>query len=972
MTVPRRTSARQPLSLLAGAVLLLLLPAAAWATRALDMDWRSLETEHFDVHYYVGEEELARRVASVAEDAYATLVPLFDFVPVDRCQVILTDHLDASNGLTSTIPYDKIVLYAYPPDADGELGSYDDYLHMLFFHEYAHLLHLNTVGGVPWFVNTVLGKTMQPNGVLPKWYVEGIATVVESRVTGRGRVDSSRTDMILRAAVLGGAWLSLDELTGGPLKRPRSSGWYLYGGEFLTWVARQVGFERVVAFQHAYGRRLIPYGLNLLGADTLGRTFADLYDEWSRAIAAEADAVRARVAARGPIRAGVPLTTNAEEHESPRISPDGRTVAWVEYDGHALQNLHVFDFATGASRAVAVCDGYCLGLDWAPDGRHLLFERYAWDGSVYYRRDLFRADVATGAVERLTVGRRVREMDVDGVTGRVAWVATEFGRTALVVWDPATAATRTVVPYHGYDQLEGPRWSPDGTRLVYSAWVDGDGRRDLFVAAADGRTPPRRLTWDDALDLQATWSPDGRHVLWASDPDGIYDLYALRLEDGRRFRVTNVVTGAFQPDVDPNGERIVFAHYGAWGYDVHTMPYRPEEWTPVDSPTPTPPEAAPYDPPAATVATDDDYSPFFSVLPRRIEPTWFLDQTGFGNVGLQLTGSDALDQHTWVASLDYAIQSARLSEALVYTNRQLPVDLGVTFSHFEWDRSAYFDGIETPFSERVIAGSVDAAIPFPNVLSGFSLGVGYTVHWAGDIDLARPAPEPDDLVPYVPEDGLLSGFYVSWSYSAVRKTLYGIDGEEGRSVWLRVSVNHPALGSDYETVALRWQWREHLEAPWARHHVFNVRLTHGIAAGHPAFRGGFSLGGLPPQDLFTALANQQQLSGTHLRGYPASAFSGDQFYLATVEYRFPIWDIFRGIGTFPVWASRVTGAVFVDAGHAFSGPMADSYPRVGVGAELRLQTDLFYSFGASFRLGYAYGVMEAGEHQFYFVLGGWP
>jgi len=95
-------------------------------------------------------------------------------------------------------------------------------------------------------------------------------------------------------------------------------------------------------------------------------------------------------------------------------------------------------------------------------------------------------------------------------------------------------------------------------------------------------------------------------------------------------------------------------------------------------------------------------------------------------------------------------------------------------------------------------------------------------------------------------------------------------------------------------------------------------------------------------------------------------------YLLNAEYRFPLWDIFRGVGTFPVWASRLTGAVFADMGAAFSGGMDNGVPKVGVGAELRLQTTLLYRFAASFRLGYACGLMAEGEHQVYFILGASP
>lgn len=935
------------------------------------MRWHSLSTAHFDIHYYEGEEVLAAKVARIAEDVYAKLVPLFGTTPADRTQIVLTDHVDAANGLTTTVPYDHIVLYAYPPEADGELGSYDDYVHMLFVHEYAHVLHMNTVGGIPKALNTVLGKTYLPNSVAPSWLVEGLAVTVESRVTGQGRYGSSRTRMILRAALLDDQWLTLPELTEAPLKRPRASAWYLYGGELISWVAEQVGLDRLRDYLKSYGRRIIPYGINLLAKQTLGKSWWDFYLEWTALTRAREEARVAAIEEEGVV-AGTPLTTNGEEHRSPRFSPEGRFVAYLQNDGHVRQHVRVHDLATGRSRLVAECDGYCHHLAWMPDGRRLLVTRTAYEGLVYRYRQLFEVDVRTGRERQVTHGLRVREIDVSPDGTHVAFVTTAVGKTSLALLELASGELRFLVEPEGFDQLAAPRFSPDGRRIAYSAWVDGDGRRDLFVVDVEGGSP-RRVTWDAALDLDPAWSADGAHLLFASDPDGVYNIYALRLADGARFRVTNVRTGAFSPDVDAAGQRIVFRRYGGQGYDVHVLGYAPASWRAVGSAGPAPPSSAPYVEPDTKVGEATSYNPLPTLRPFRWEPTWSIDQDGLGAVGLRVSGKDAVGQHYWLTALDYAVSSQTLSELFVYTNRMLPVDIGVSFSHLTWERLAFFRDQLQRYDERVLAGSLDLAVPIPHVRRGVSVSAGYTFRLTMEVD--RPAIEhdPADLVPFIPEEGLLSGVYVGLSYSDVESSTFGFTGEKGRSVGLRYTANHPYLGSDFETHVLRWTWKEYLRSPWALHHVFVLKLQGGIRWGHDEFRGVYQLGGIPDQELFVALVNQEPLgSGARLRGFATGAFAGRQFHLLNAEYRFPILDIFRGLDTLPVWASRLTGAVFVDVGDA-ADELEQLEPNVGVGAELRLQTTLYYGvFPADLRLGYAYGVYGPGEHQVYFLLGAWP
>ena len=81
-----------------------------------------------------------------------------------------------------------------------------------------------------------------------------------------------------------------------------------------------------------------------------------------------------------------------------------------------------------------------------------------------------------------------------------------------------------------------------------------------------------QLTHDRAKDVEPTWTPDGEAVVFRSDRDGVSNLYALRLADRSVVRVTNVLGGAFQPSVSPDGRSVAYSAYSARGYDVHVAP----------------------------------------------------------------------------------------------------------------------------------------------------------------------------------------------------------------------------------------------------------------------------------------------------------------------------------------------------------------------------------------------------------------
>src|SRR4029079_7870659 len=58
-----------------------------------------------------------------------------------------------------------------------------------------------------------------------------------------------------------------------------------------------------------------------------------------------------------------------------------------------------------------------------------------------------------------------------------------------------------------------PRFSPDGTKIAFSASYDGNV--DVYVTPATGGEP-KRLTYHPMADRVIGWSPDGKRVLFAS------------------------------------------------------------------------------------------------------------------------------------------------------------------------------------------------------------------------------------------------------------------------------------------------------------------------------------------------------------------------------------------------------------------------------------------------------------------------
>ncbi len=74
-----------------------------------------------------------------------------------------------------------------------------------------------------------------------------------------------------------------------------------------------------------------------------------------------------------------------------------------------------------------------------------------------------------------------------------------------------------------------PCWSPDGSRIAFSARVDGN--RDIYLMNADG-SHVTQLTTHPASDGGPSWSPDGTMIAFESNRSGSSQVWRTNVEKG--------------------------------------------------------------------------------------------------------------------------------------------------------------------------------------------------------------------------------------------------------------------------------------------------------------------------------------------------------------------------------------------------------------------------------------------------------
>jgi dipeptidyl aminopeptidase/acylaminoacyl peptidase len=120
-----------------------------------------------------------------------------------------------------------------------------------------------------------------------------------------------------------------------------------------------------------------------------------------------------------------------------------------------------------------------------------------------------------------------------------------------------------------------PTWSPNGQYIAYlsSPPEMDDQSQEIWLWSAEDRTS-RQLTHLEGRINSFRWSPDGSHLAFADDRFGDYDIWTVRVSDGRATRLTSDSRYEVFPSWTPNGENLLYVRLNdAWtGHDVFEMP----------------------------------------------------------------------------------------------------------------------------------------------------------------------------------------------------------------------------------------------------------------------------------------------------------------------------------------------------------------------------------------------------------------
>jgi hypothetical protein len=482
--------------------------------------WKTLKSESFVLFYPEGRENQALEAFGALE-RYRGYVEDLVGRHGSRLPVVLTDAGTESNGFADFM-FRRIHLFLYPP-SDGDLAFGPSWWALEGVHEYTHWLHLTSASGLPGALAWALGDAYAPNVFVPSWLAEGLAVYAESGVTPYGgRLNDGTFDAYLATRVPSRRPPSLVEATFVPPAYPGGTAPYLFGGEFVRYLAETYGREALSRFIRSYGASPLSYlspllplaGLDRTARSVFGKRFAALWQDW---LAREAERARADGTAEQPLgppawRMGTPVVHSGRLY-SLRSSP----APAGPFESRWRHELRVLDPASGKqSLLLRSASAFTAGLR-------------ARDGRLYYAVEELRGGLAN--VEMLSYG----------------------SCSVIYAYDPERGRSRRVLK----ESLRAFEPLPGGDIVLSRDRTDGFGSQILLWSSqpGHGEANPRLLLSSEYLVREIL--VEGERIFVSARRDG-ENFRIYRVEPGS-FRLTSFMPGPYTSGgMSLAGDRLLF------------------------------------------------------------------------------------------------------------------------------------------------------------------------------------------------------------------------------------------------------------------------------------------------------------------------------------------------------------------------------------------------------------------------------
>lgn len=230
----------------------------------------------------------------------------------------------------------------------------------------------------------------------------------------------------------------------------------------------------------------------------------------------------------------------------------------LRFGAHRVADA-VYEALTGVPGAFSTRIAYITATGLGPDQRYEL---------VVADADGFGPQSIVGSPEPLLSPA----WSPDG--RKLAYVSFEQGNSEIYMQDVATGSRELISSGKGINGA--PSFSPDGRKMALT--LSRSGNPEIYVRdMATGRLTQLTQHW--AIDTEPVWSPDGKTIYFTSDRGGKPQIYSMASSGGTPKRVTLEGEYNARASISPNGRRIAVAYGKGNEYRIAVWDIETERFT---------------------------------------------------------------------------------------------------------------------------------------------------------------------------------------------------------------------------------------------------------------------------------------------------------------------------------------------------------------------------------------------------------